>query len=205
MIRNDDESKVKTVLNLQYKGDRNYLQGGDIFNALTDELKAKFGSQAFVSSINYKDLFKQAVELIIAPADKALTGQKATFTGKNGDELIQGALVETDVDVLGRTSYDESLVVDKCTFGENSISQEQRGGFSAMEEIVSITKALHQKMYDIEGKWLFVQAGILEALVEDDGLYTVIIKSTVGQRYTRSIISKNGKEIGWIGFSLSAV
>ncbi|RMH48355.1 MAG: hypothetical protein D6694_00610 [Gammaproteobacteria bacterium] len=200
-----DGGPVNIPLTLKFKGGRDYLQGPDIYNAVNQAIRKVMGNSFFVSHIEYRSFARRQIDVCILADDHEVTGdQMGRFKAMNkSGQMIGGILVQSDRDICGRYDYHEEKIISRSVWGDASISQLERGGYSSIEEIVALTKALHYKLLPSVKKWVFVQLALTRPLKETADSYSIALKQNLGGRYTRSSIVEDGVEIGWIGFSLS--
>jgi hypothetical protein len=67
-------------------------------------------------------------------------------------------LLESHVPIINSVDYDENLLLQEATLGDKEISMWIRTDFNYAEQIVSLTKRLHERAYpDALGKWIFAR------------------------------------------------
>ncbi len=193
----------EVCLDFDFKGERDYIQGPDIYNFVNKEVQKKFGMESYVTSISYKGFFKSQILMSIGETSQNDSESIGSFKFRSIDGSIKcGELRESNVSPTGRKPYNEENILKNSQIEDKCIFQRKRAGFSSLEEIVSLTKALHNKLFPSDKKWIFVQLELNKPINEIESLYKVHLKKNLGNKYTRSTIEENGNEIGWIGFSL---
>lgn len=94
----------KLILDLPFKGDREYLRFADIFPALADVALDRFGPQAWVDSLTIRRPFKCIIQVSFEPVEVS----SGSFRIRNSSQSISGWLLETDRLVTRRIPYDTS-------------------------------------------------------------------------------------------------
>jgi len=84
-------TRENLILDLPFKGDRNYLRLADIFRALVEMALERFGPQAQVDSLTIRRPLNSAILLTFERPG----GFSGSFRVRSGGESIPGWLVET--------------------------------------------------------------------------------------------------------------
>ena len=124
-----------------------------------------------------------------------------------GDEQIQ-ARIRSDSGVPDqRVAYDESLVTKQCQIDAAARSIKlvnDDSGFSQIEVLVSMNKALHFAVLDkpADTTWVFCRWDSPAWPLPDDlSGVIVMLKQTLGTRLTRADVELDGQMLGQIYFS----
>lgn len=198
--------KKYSELSLSYKGERAYIQGPDLYNAVSQKLGVFFEGEAWVKRIVFRGFSSSGCRVYFGEGyDSNLV--RANVFVSIGDQTHQGVIIETGQDVLDRNKYDESRVCKNTVINGKSATQTAESGLTAIENIVAITKLLHNTLYPIdgEGKWIFAQLDLVQPLQGKDSLYTVDIKQSIGGRMTVSEIRVGNVYFGKIRFAVAAI
>ena len=193
-------------ITFQFKGARNYIQGPDIFNAMTvadtDGIilnNIRFSVHGFVHKSLchlYSSDTKEALNTV--PDIRA----RCQFD-KNG--ITQWlVLTESDGDTafVERNEYDEDRVISLCRLQDDGIILTQKSPFSFIETIVSMNKRLHQQLFpEVIGKWVFTRIELDTACYERENL-ALRFRHNMNYRLTKSDVLVNGEKLGDIYFSL---
>lgn len=84
---------------------------------------------------------------------------------------------------------------------ERTIRGKQTNPYSLIENIIALTKRLNYMLApDVEGKWLFGQLDLKEALPNDWNDLVIARTVAVGNAFSRNRISIDGQEFGEIRF-----
>ena len=154
-------------LNMRYKGDRNYLQGGDFFDAITLSLLSESGP-GFLEKVRFKSFSKKQCFLVLneRPSQNVRQIGNGLWLNDNGDET-KFWIVEGEIAVALRYPFDEDKLVSPSSVVEYMIKLEKNNEFSTIENIVALTKKLNYTLTpNVNGKWVFGQIELLKSLPE---------------------------------------
>jgi hypothetical protein len=195
-------------LKLAYKGDRDYLQGPDIYNAVT----------RIVSGENPRIVFnkiKMAFHKIAHNQCKLTYGNYLMLDQMPKDINVDvnfiapsshlvGWLVETDEPVIERVPYPEEDIVKKTSIDGKRITIEGEVQFTPIEILVAMTKQLHKTLYPIKaGRWIFTRIELNRLLtISDAAKFKVEIEKNLNNRLTKGSIHSGEEMLGHIYFSL---
>jgi hypothetical protein len=138
------------LLDLPFKGARNYLHSTDIVPALAAIAKQKFGSEASLHSLTLRKPFKHAIQA----AFQAAPASSGTFKLRTESGSVSGWLVETDLPVVSRRPFDSSLLAAAAHL-EPGVARllEPLSGFTALEAAVGLMKLVARQV-DSRFWWL---------------------------------------------------
>ncbi len=198
---------AQTMLDLAFKGNRNYLHGTDVFNQtllwLQDALP---GAPIEDIDFSFHRLARHQVGIRIGAAPEGQPVYAVCAFAQSGQRQ-KAHLIETDLPVTGRYPYAEDKIVAPMR-----IDLSQRRGlllgsvdYTDIEVWVAMTKALHQAVFpQAPGKWLFVR-GRFAAYVRHSAANerALAIVASLHDRLTRSEVLLDGRKVGEIFFSLA--
>lgn len=197
--------EVKQI-EFQFKGARSYIQGPDIFNALTNINHPERALENIRFSLH--DFVRTPVCRIYQAYSREDISGVPDIRARCQFELNRTshwmALVQCSGDDLTghRTSYDEDRVISICRMQDKTIVLNQSSPFSFIETIVSMNKHMHQLLYpDAAGKWIFTRADLEHGCDARENL-ALTISHNMNYRLTKSDIVVDGKKIGNLFFSL---
>jgi len=125
------------VLDLPFKGAREYLHSTDIVPALTELARNLYGPQAWVESLILRRPFRHAIQVSFEPAE----GYSGSFRVRYEGESISGWLVETDSPVARRVPYDSSPISAAAVCGPDFARLvDSMPGFAPLDVVVSLVK-----------------------------------------------------------------
>ena len=203
------ESNLHSVgLRLAYKGDRDYLHGTDIYNAVTRIIS---GSNPGIVFNKIKLSFHKVArnQFKMTYGNHSLLGQMPKDINVEGRFISQTAdiicwLTETDEHVVENLPYHEEDIVNKTSIDGNSITIEGEVPFTPIEILVAITKNLHMKLYPVRaGRWFFTRLELNRLLkISDAPKLKVEIEKNLNNRLTKGSIHSGEEMLGYIYFSL---
>jgi len=198
-------------LNFQFKGDRNYVQGPDMLNAIIDALSQQLPMPLKSVDLQIHRMTGSNLVLELGHERDAIAPHPdniATLTLAATNTSWYGRLREADTQPASRQPYDEDSLVALCEFataetGRQSIFIRAPSPFTPIETFVAMTKALHKRAFpDAIGKWVFCRWVSAEwptkAPVHET---TVTLTHTVGTRLTQSKVALDGIPVGTVYFS----
>ena len=149
-------------LEMKYKGERGYLQGGDFFDAISYKLNTDFTAGA-IKTLSFKHFARNQCVLVIneRPGKDQHQIGKGIWHKSNGDE-VRFWIVESDTPVASRYPFDEDGLVAPSKIDGNTIILRSANDYSAIENIVALTKKLNYALApDVNGKWVFGQIDMI--------------------------------------------
>jgi hypothetical protein len=192
-------------LNLQFKGDRNYVHGTDIFNQALAWLKLHRGN---VQSIDFSFHRITSCQLCVAigvPPKGIDPVAICSFTAHGAREKLY--VFETESKVIERYQYPEEEIARQLQIDSAARRCVLRGGFarSDIELWVTMAKALHYEVFPLTSKkWWFVRCRYPQYESYAKSLErTLCIVSNFGDKLTRSEIFLNNQIAGEIYFAAS--
>lgn len=195
-------------LPLSYKGERNYLQGGDIFNALSDVASELAGDRgAYVERIAFRSFARMACEVFTEPPSEQLhvIGQaNLAVPGKSG---VNVWLVETTDLVTSRRPFDEAQLLANASFSPDgrSVILPERSVYTPIEDVIALTKKLSYAVSpEVNGKWVFGQLDLTEPFTVNYRKLEIRLKNLIGGRFSVNNILLDDRNIGAIRFIVGA-
>jgi hypothetical protein len=202
-----DSALLIEPLSLNLKGQRDYLQGGDLCQAVMEFAGCRLdgrvdrlllGVHRFMHrqpDLHWHDGAKSGARPEKAAADFSVSSQGAAFSGW---------LVETDRQVTNRIPFDEERITRLCTIRGQAIDISGNSGYLPIEVAVSMTKKLHNLLLPTnDGRWIFAKIDLNRLLREDDAsALSVVLMENLYNRLTKSEIHVAGTSVGYMYFSL---
>lgn len=194
-------------LQLCFKGERNYLQGGDLCQAVMQAA----GTLSLGEIIRFRLAFHRFIarqpDLVWLdperPAERAKDAPtEFTVSGRHG--VLHGQLVESGRAVDCRVPFDEDGIVRNCDIAGNVVSVRGVTGYLSTELLVSMTKHLHNRLLPApSGRWIFTRLEVTRLFTDGDAAdMSVALGENLHGRLTRSAIGVRGQPLGHIYFSL---
>lgn len=199
---------MKYSLNFKYKGSRTYLHGTDIFNEANKLLREEHS----LETINYFDMLipkivKNNLDIEIYKNKKVKKNIDAavSITFKYHKDSYVCLLKQTNRIVESRNEYPEHDIIKKSKLNtdDKTIRLTNDSGFSNIENIVAMNKALLQAIYPtFKGKWLFTRLQ-LRSYNHSTKFRNIklIFLNNFNFKLTKSQIICDTKEIGFVYFS----
>lgn len=186
-------------LDFEFKGERNYVHGSDIFNAVAKIARQEF-NDGFVSLIAFRNIARH--QCVLSFENRA--SMTAVATGRISAEglLHPFWLFEREDEVVGRYPFDEEAIVGAADvrMEGKSISLQSDGSVTPIEYVIALTKRLNYLIApDVDGKWLFGQLNLVSPLVSE-GAVRVVQKSMLHGRMSINEIWLGDVVVGDIRF-----
>lgn len=189
----------------KFKGNRNYLHGTDFFNAMTAGYPAtalqniRFSVHGFVSEPDCQIYVTDYEEEINAVADIRARCQFDVDNQTKWLVLTPGIAKKSP---KHRYEFDEEQILSCCSKNDNTISLCTQSPFSFIENIVAMSKHLHQYLFpEVQGQWLFTRIELTRGSDRRDSI-GLTLKHNMKYRLTKSDIIVDGQKIGDLFFSL---
>jgi len=195
-------------LELRFKGGRDYLHGTDMYEAISRNALTQLpASRHWPVKLAVHAFARTRCTLTLkAPAPAAARPESAVadFTIGDGPEAARGWLEETGQPVTERYAYDEPRIVRLCRVEGNRVSIEGDSGYSPIEELVAMTKHLHEQLVPpASARWIFTMLELSRWLEPADaGRLAVEQQQNLRNRLTKSAVTAGGMALGHIYFSL---
>lgn len=187
-------------LSLPFLGNRSYLHGTTLFDALSRHVPKK-ARRVFKFSrlITTNRVMVAALERIDArgdPVSATLAYQTDSDTGCLGVMPL-----EPGKDLI-RIPYDEGLVTNVARFSSRRVELDLPSPFSFVATIVPLNKALLLREVPQEGRgqWLFTRLDVDE-VPERAGPIVLVVRDSLGGRIVRSEVEVGGSRVGELYFS----
>ncbi|EAK5847971.1 hypothetical protein BAY65_06940 [Campylobacter lari] len=190
-------------LKFDFKENRNYIQGPDIYNTILSIYGDNIASNFELSfhNIAYNNLILTDTK----PDDLKDLRFICSFTTK--DSLVY-CLYGIDNQFSKPTfsrSYPEENITKNTTINHNekSIILNNASNFTYMEEIVALNKHLMNNIFpQIQGKWYFTKLQLQNIPLEKSYPIKIVFKSNFNFLIIKSEIYFDNKLLGFIYFSL---
>lgn len=196
------------VVSYQFKGKRNYVPGVDQFDSMLDIMHHFLDMYpTTIQGSFHRILRNNAVFRILAAQEPVATKQchahfnVMTFTAK-----YQVTVTQTDEAISSSNDYDENQVTNPITWTDNAAEIQVKSGYSYMEQLVAITKKMHQRFYpEATGQWLFSKIQVKDFIDPDIYIgHRLMVKAgkNFHNKLTQNFITLDEKPVGDIWFSL---
>lgn len=198
----------KFNLEFCFKGDRTYVQGPDILDAVLKVLNNDFDIKKVID-IKYSahNMLHSNADLIITEhfqADSYPT-INSMVTFKVDDKKYYAIVTESDKKIECSNTYTEEIVRNNATIDGSKIVFKNTLDDSLSEIIVSMNKYFLQKTVTKDAKWIVTKIeykhfmdfnSVKESVIE------LTLTNNFNNKLTKSTIKVNDKDIGHLYFSL---
>lgn len=190
---------MSEVLKFVFKGNRNYVQGTSLFNALVDAAGQRGLSEGKIN-VSFKHMIHNPVCILEERAPTAADSVVAKIVGSQGGShsLCINAATETEEAV--RQDFDEPEACRGSIIGDKSIVQNDPHHTDRIELLVSLCKKMHLECIDSTKKWVFSRYDGQFPIPAMNKVELRITKQ-VGSRLTSSDVLINGEKIADMYFS----
>ncbi|MCK4921644.1 MAG: hypothetical protein KAS71_11400 [Bacteroidales bacterium] len=199
----------KSELELNFRGERDYIYGPDlfinsiesVFNYFETDLLSKVDFSSHAMAHQGLDFY-----LFDSPDEESLdlVQSKLVFTHKNIEYFAY--LVLNGKTVSQRTPYPEEEVFDACILDKENktIVLRKRTTFLLTDNYTALTKFMHKHIFpDTNGKWIFVRVIYNEYKIKQKyNELKVVCSKNFSNKFTQNALFIDGEKIGTIYFSL---
>ncbi len=198
----------KYELDFCFKGNRNYVQGPDIFDAVLEKLKNNFDLNKF-HKIKYAahSILDSNADVYITKDfkkdDFQIINSVITFTFE--DQKYHAIVSKNENQISCKVDYSEEIVRTQSKIDNKRITFKNILDKSLTETVVSMNKFYLQKTVTEDGKWIVVQFEYNDLThyfnIENKILELELI-SNFNNKLTKSKIFIENNLIGYLYFSL---
>jgi hypothetical protein len=203
-----DETLHSVSLRLAYKGERDYLHGTDIYNAVTGIIGGSNPGIVFNRiKIAFHKVARNQCKLIYGNYSLLEQMPKNINVEVNyisSSANIIGWLCETDEHVIEHIPYQEEEIIKRSNIDGKKITIDSELQFTPIEVLVAMTKQLHVIHYPVKtGRWFFARIDLNRLLTISDAQTLVVeIEKNLNNRLTKARIHSGEEMLGYIYFSL---
>lgn len=183
-------------LDLPFKGSREYVHSTDLYPALMEVARERFGPQAWVDGLTIRRPFRCIIQVSFEPVEVSF----GSFRIRNGNQSIAGWLLETDTLVTRRIPYDTSPLSAAAVSGPGYARLlEPLPGFPVLDVLVVLMKQVAAQVD--RRQWWLCQLN-LDAPLTAVYPIEVSIRNNVGGRCLVFHILQASIEVGTSRFML---
>lgn len=198
----------KYNLEFCFKGNRTYVQGPDIFDAVVDILNKEFIIED-ITNIKYaahEMLHKNANLYITENFDKTdFDIINSVITFKINNKKMTAIVSENDDTIKNSTEYSEEIVRTKSTLSNNCITFSNELDTSLTEIIVSMNKYFLQQTIPENGKWIvtkFEYRNLTDLVKIKNKELKLELTNNFNNKLTKSTVIVDTLVVGYLYFSL---
>jgi len=196
----------KVAFDFCFKGERNYVQGPDIYNQLIKCLVEKYLHEPKCFKLSLHRLVRKNCLLVYGRENEELNEPEnycANLSFIDKDIFYKGYVIEDEKEIYCRYPYNEEAINKLLEMSSNKVCLLYKSPLSFIETIVAMNKKLHYEICSREGKWLFTKLELKKIPKENTGVgITIKLVKNFKNFMTKSKIYYREKELGYIYFSL---
>lgn len=181
------------------KGERDYVQGTSVYNALVG-IALKKGFKSGTLSMSLKRMLKGTSCSVEERPGKADDAVVAKFIKNNGDVLLLAISDSYCENSPRRETFDEEAACRGSIVSEESIFIEDPKHGDLIELVVSLCKKMHLECLDSKRKWVFSRYEGVAPLVQPKKI-EVRIQKKVGTKLTCSDVIFDDVKVADLFFS----
>lgn len=201
------KAHIQRVLNLCFKGSRNYVYASDVFMHMQKLIQQEFTGQ-HIDSIDFSThkMAHHVIEVFIF--DENVTRDDTThaiFSFKANHKNYFCLLKETNAKITCKNPYDETLLFESFDLDimHKYIETKKQYDYSVMDIFTSLNKLLLTKLFPENTKgWLSVRTKLDKLLPTDYTKLSVQFVKNFSNKYYQSLLFLDDKQIGQIFFSI---
>jgi len=201
---------MKNVYNLSFlfKGNRKYVQGPDIFDAVIEIICNNF-DKTKITSVKYAahNMLHQNADLVITdefdPKEYSFFNSIITFNHSN--RKYYAIVIQNNKLIDSAVEYSEDIVRNLSEISDDMIVFKNELNDSLTEIIVSMNKYYLQQNVIEDGKWIVTKFDYINLISTEDIKNNVIslqLKNNFNNLLTKSLVRVDGEIVGNLYFSL---
>jgi len=199
---------MKVSLNFKFKGNRKYIQGPDIIDAVIPYIKEKYSGNVTEFKYSAHQMLYSNADLVFGSAPEKELNSLILFKW-NENNLIYASVIENNLPVTESYEYDENPVQQNAvvegkdiTLLEGDMLYER---YSFSELIVSMNKFYMEQKITNQGKWIItkIEYNSLKQIEQWKGRpVRITLLKNLNNNLTKSAIYMDSEPTGFIYFSL---
>jgi len=159
------QAEAKVLLDVPFRGDRDYVHSTDLFASLNDLAQQFLGPDAYLKTLVLRRRARRQVTAQFRPDVTAF----GTFTFTASDRIMEGWLVESQMAINRRIVFQEAPIARAATSQEGRVALRSPVlGYSAIEQLIVLLKMLCAQCHP--GAWLFTSIHLDYPLSEQAAL-----------------------------------
>jgi len=189
-----------TSLSFKFKGNRNYVHGTDMFNALKNHVD--FNEATQIALTIYQILRNNADLHRLGGTEGIPKDAVAVLRVKKEGNQEAYVLLGNSTPISDSYPYDEAIFRRICSISDKAISLKKNSPYSFIETVVAMFKKLLQTLYpNLQGKWLFTHIQ-LDSFNEVSENLKIIHTHNLANKLMKGDILYGHKKLGQIQFVL---
>ena len=193
---------------LRFKGEREYLHGTDIYDALIDQCaRVGLGEVDGPLDLTFSRFCTGQMDFRFAEYEDDRRRPEDTvghFNLTTGPATRFGWMVQTTRPVTERCTFDEDAITRRSKIANEIISDGGANDARPIEVVVALTKHLHYTVLPIDSeRWILAQLRMSRPLRQlDKGSIEIHLINCTNTRLTKSSLYVGGDQVGEVLFTL---
>lgn len=194
----------------RYKGNRNYVHGPDIFDAMLETVHDYFNNYPNEIRGSFHRFLRNDGMISIYDINQSIKDKiiYAIFSIIINEDNYKVAITASKNLVSSSYDYDENKVLDTIEYHDDEARMILKSSYTYMEQIVAITKKLHLTFYPLDNKsWLITKIHLIDAIdpaIFPGHMLSIKAEKHFHYRLTQNSIFLDDKFLGSIWFSKPA-
>jgi hypothetical protein len=193
-------------ISFKFKGDRKYIQGPDIMDAVISLLKKDFIIEE-IKNFKYASHKMLHTNATITIDHNQINDVYSLISFKYRGEHYFASILPDQSEVEESLPYDETPITAHCNITGNKISIQYTNlsQFTFSELIVSMNKYFLQNTFSQKGKWIVTKAEYIDLksiFPPSDSIISLVLIKNINYKLTKSVVSVNDQSVGHLFFSL---
>jgi hypothetical protein len=192
---------MKIQLDMEYKGERKYIQGGDIFNSINASISKISEYEGFYISklVFNKFCYSKPVLNFGLCSEQMLSVANGVIT--NNDVNMDFWLQEGKIKPSTSKPFNEEELVSRAKVLDRTATLIAPIECTPIEAVIALTKMLNNSLTPAKiGKWVFGKIELSQKMRYISSFLSITSDKSIEGRYSINTIIVDGKEIGRIKF-----
>ena len=198
------DAKDTCLFEIPFRGNRDYLQGTDLFSEVTKWIRQTLRDpEAYLSSITFNRMCQHAALGVLGDSDEnSRAFGSFTYESSQSPKTGHGYLVETIHPVKHREVYSEDLLQSSAELIFRGVESRLKvpEQYNAIQAIVGLTKMLCYHNSTGSGRWLFARLDLTGVLGQRIEMVELKLIRLIDERYAVVSVTADEKAIGKIRF-----
>lgn len=190
---------MSEVLKFAFKGNRDYVHGTSLFNALACAASQQGLAHGKID-VSFKHMIRNPVCVLEQRSPMSEDSVVARVSGQNDEHFVLCLNEASQTETADRQEFDEPEVCRGAVIGDKCIVQENPHHHDRIELLVSLCKKMHQECIDSSKRWVFSRYDG-QFPIPTLGKVELQISKQIGTRLTCSDVLVNDQKIATMYFS----
>ena len=198
--------KLMFLLDIPFRGDREYLHGTDMFSGIETQLSGLVSAEgSYVSSISFH---RKATRSVIATLGQSEQGEHpiGRFVITTPTEQVVGSICESDTSPSRRIPYDESKILAGSTVDlkRKALIVSPNAHYTSIQTVVAGMKALCIDAISPAQVWMFGRLDLLHPLPDQMRQLQIVLARVHADKFATATLQSDNISLGSIRFIADA-